>query len=299
MRFGDFNVNWRNGNLNPYVIFWVDPNRRLATKSDDSNSTKPVWNERFVVPLPSTPFAAVLTLEIFHAKPSDTPKPLVGTLRVPLGDLPDPENSDRIRTFDVRRPSGRLNGKIRLKIALRERALPDYQNTQKPPFYYASPPPPSYGRLPSSPSPYGSYSSLPNPPPAPAASPLSAARQAPPPYHSVSQSDPYSLYYQGGCYSQAAPSSSPRPSIDRQFSYASVSGGPSAPMDYAHYDQKPRNGKMGSGLGLAFGTNTGGVAGLAIDEGLRYEDGKIGERVETDMGVKKPDEYVYYRRVDY
>lgn len=67
-------------------------------------------------------------------------------------------------------------------------------------------------------------------------------------------------------------------------------------MDYAQYDQKPRNGKMGSGSGLAFGTNTGGVAGLAIDEGLRYEDGKIGE---TDMGVKKPDEYVYYRRVDY
>ncbi|KAI3734941.1 hypothetical protein L6452_14423 [Arctium lappa] len=262
------NVNWRNGDLNPYTIFWVDPNRRLATKSDDSNSTKPVWNERFVVPLPATPFAAILTLEIFHSKPSDTPKPLVGTLRLPLGDLPDPQNSNRIRTFEVRRPSGRLNGKIRLKLALRERALPDYsQNTPQPPFYYASPPPPSYGRLPSSPSP-----------------------TAAPPYHNVSHSDPYSVYYQGGYYSQPPP-----PSIDRQLSYGSVVGGPSAPMDY---DQKGRNGKVGSGSGLGFGANTRGVAGLAIDEGLRYEDGKIGERVENDIGVtKKPDEYRDVERV--
>ncbi|KAJ0564441.1 putative C2 domain-containing protein [Helianthus annuus] len=49
------NVNWRNGNLSPYTIFWLDPNHRLATKSDDSNSTKPVWNERFLIPIPPPP----------------------------------------------------------------------------------------------------------------------------------------------------------------------------------------------------------------------------------------------------
>ncbi|XP_076900738.1 uncharacterized protein LOC143554979 [Bidens hawaiensis] len=104
------NVNWRNGDLNPYAIFWLHPDNRLATKSDDSNSTKPVWNERFVILLPSTPCTTILTLEMFHAKPSDTPKPLIGTLHISLADLPKPENLNRIRTFDLRRPSGRLHG---------------------------------------------------------------------------------------------------------------------------------------------------------------------------------------------
>ncbi|KAK6164321.1 hypothetical protein DH2020_001185 [Rehmannia glutinosa] len=40
------NVNWRNGDLKPYVILWVNPDRRQATKPDDSGSTRPVWNER-------------------------------------------------------------------------------------------------------------------------------------------------------------------------------------------------------------------------------------------------------------
>ena len=46
------NVNWRSGgDLKPYAVFWVDPDRRLATKSDDSGSTRPVWNERFTLSL--------------------------------------------------------------------------------------------------------------------------------------------------------------------------------------------------------------------------------------------------------
>ncbi|KAI3695815.1 hypothetical protein L1987_78817 [Smallanthus sonchifolius] len=265
------NVNWRNGDLNPYVIFWLDPDRRLVTKSDDSNSTKPVWNERFVLPLSSTPSAAVLTLEIFHAIPSDTPKPLIGTLRISLADLPDPENPNRIRTFDLRRPSGRYNGKIRLKMAIRERPLLDYQNTPHPQFYYNNTPPPSYGRMP-----YGSFASLPVPPPPPPAATL------PSPYQYVSHPDPYSGHFQGGpgYYSNPAPP----PSIERQFSYG---GG----MDHGQYDKKGRGGKMGLGI-------TRGVAGLAIDDGFRYEDEKISERFETEIGLKKPDNYTYYRRVE-
>ncbi|KAK9059724.1 hypothetical protein SSX86_020428 [Deinandra increscens subsp. villosa] len=298
------NVSWRTGDLHPYVIFWLHPDRRFATKSDDSNSTKPVWNERFVIPLPSAPSAAALTLEIFHAIPSNTPKPLVGTLRVPLADLPDPENPNRIRTFDLRRPSGRLNGKIRLKLALRERPLPDYQNTPHPQFYYNNTPPPSsYGRMPLTPSPYGpygSYGSLPNPPPPPVASLPSPYRMStlPNEYRYVSQPDPYSVTHQAGYSSHPPP---PPPAIERQFSYVGGGGGGgiTGPMDYAQYDKKPSSVKMGSGYGSSSGGITRGLAGLAIDEGVRYEDGRISDRFESDIGIQKPDNYAYNRRVDY
>lgn len=303
------NVNWRNGDLNPYAIFWLDPDRRLATKSDDSNSTKPVWNERFIIPIPSSPATAVLTLEIFHSKPSDTPKPLVGTLRVPIDDLPNPEDSTVIRTFELRRPSGRLNGKIRLKLALRERPLPDYQITPQPSYYYTTAPP-SYGRY--TPSPYNHSPSLPPPPPPPAAPP--APSPPPPhPYHYGSYSDPYSGYYQGGYYSQPPPPQTPRPFTDRPASYGGGGGGgsgPSAPIDYAQYEQKQKTGKVapsGPGLGLGLGTGlaagavAGGLAGLSIDEGLRYEDEKVAERVESDLNARELDDYSDYRhnRVDY
>ncbi|KAL8247828.1 hypothetical protein R6Q59_009044 [Mikania micrantha] len=159
------NVNWRNGDLNPYVTLWLHPDHRLATKSDDSNSTKPVWNEFFTIPLPSSLAAAVLTLEIFHSKPYDTPKPLVGALRLPINDLSDLENPTVIRTFDLRRPSGRPHGKIRLKLALRERLLLDYQNAPQPAYYYATARHSSYGGYP--PSPYHTSPPLPPPPTVP------------------------------------------------------------------------------------------------------------------------------------
>ncbi|KVI09915.1 neural Wiskott-Aldrich syndrome protein-like [Cynara cardunculus var. scolymus] len=300
------NVNWRNGDLSPYAIFWLDPDRRLATKSDDSNSTKPVWNERFLIPLPSVSAAAVLTLEIFHSKPSDTPKPLVGTLRVPIDDLPNPEDSTVIRTFELRRPSGRPSGKIRLKLALRERPLPDYQVTPQPAYYYTTAPPPSYGRYPPSQPPYGT--SL---PPPPAVAPPAPSPPPPHPYHYGSYTDPYAGYYQGGYYSQPPPPQTPRPFTDRQSSYGggggggsgSVSGGPSAPVDYAQYEQKQRPGKVASGpglgTGLAVGAVAGGLAGLALDEGSRYEEEKIADRVESDLNARELDDYSDYRRVGY
>ncbi|XP_071706921.1 uncharacterized protein [Rutidosis leptorrhynchoides] len=290
------NVNWRNGDLTPYVIFWLDPDRRLATKSDDLNSTKPVWNERFVIPFTTTPSASVLTLEIFHSKPLDTPKPLVGTLRLQIDDLPElynPNHPTVTRNFDLRRPSGRINGKIRLKLAFRERPLPNYQNIPQPSYYYNTTPPTSYPRY----------------PPSPAAPPAPSPPPPPPPqhpYHYGSFSDPYSGYYQSGYYTQPPPppppslhpQQTPRPYTDRPVSYATGSGGPSAPVDYAQFDQKQKTGKLGLGLGV--GAVAGGLGGLSIDEGLRYEDEKIGDSAESVLSARELDDYSGYRRhVDY
>lgn len=121
------NVNWRNGDLRPYATFWFNYNYdkpRHTTKVDDSNSTKPVWDEHFVIDLPFPPYSTFLNLEIRHdAQPLHLQKHLVGTLLFKLKDLPDPENSKLIRKFDLTRPSGRPNGKIHLKLAFPESAL--------------------------------------------------------------------------------------------------------------------------------------------------------------------------------
>ncbi|TQD73337.1 hypothetical protein C1H46_041127 [Malus baccata] len=288
------NVNWKNGDLKPYAVFWVDPDRRLATKSDDSGSTRPVWNERFTVPLTLSLHHSFLTLEIFHSKPSETSKPLVGTLRVPLKDLPNQDDSTRIRTFQLVRPSGRPQGKIRVKLAVRERPLPpDYHITPPPSYFYGGapmPPPPVRDFRSYSPSPY--ISTLQASAPSPSLSP------PPPPYHYSSYSDPYSGYYPA--YYSSAPPHPPRPFFDRPVNYGGPSGsggpgGPSAPLDYSNYDQnqKPKSGKMGLGTGLAVGAVAGGLGALALDEGLRYEEDKMAERVENDMGER--DEYSNYR----
>ncbi|CAK9135731.1 unnamed protein product [Ilex paraguariensis] len=293
------NVNWRHGDLKPYVIFWVDPDRRLATKSDDSGSTRPVWNERFVLPLTLSPQDSFLTLEIFHSKPSETPKPLVGTLRFPLKDLGDSDDFTKLRTFEVRRPSGRPQGKIRLKLAVRERFLPDYHSAPpQPSFYYhtAPPAPPStrdYRGY--TPSPYASLP--PTIPPAATVTPSPSLSPPPPPqplsYTYGSYSDPYTGYY--SAYYSRPPPPPPPPFIDRQTSYGGA--GPSAPVDYASpYDQKAKSGKMGLGTGLAVGAVAGALGGLALEGGLKYEEERIADKVESDLSVR--DDYSEYR-VDY
>ncbi|GAV56788.1 C2 domain-containing protein, partial [Cephalotus follicularis] len=258
------NVNWKSGgDLKPYAVFWVDPDRRLSTKSDDSGSTRPVWNERFTLPITLPFHDSVLTLEIFHSKPSETLKPLVATLRVPIHDLPDPEDTSRIRTYVLTRPSGRPQGKIRVKMGIRERLFPDYHITPPPSYYYTSAPPPPARD-------YRAY----------AAPPYSAYPEA------------YPGYYPG-YYSAAAlpPPLPPRQLFERTGAY----GGPSAPVDYSPYDQqKAKSGKMGGlGMGLGVGAVAGALGGLALEEGLKYEEEKIADRVESNLSSKE--DYLDYR----
>jgi len=43
---------------------------------------------------------------------------------------------------------------------------------------------------------------------------------------------------------------------------------------------------MGVGTGFAVGAVAGALGGLALEEGLKYEEEKITERVENDMAVR-------------
>ncbi|KAL2542431.1 Calcium-dependent lipid-binding (CaLB domain) family protein [Abeliophyllum distichum] len=207
------NVNRRQGDHRPYIIFWVDPDRRLATKPDDSGTTRPVWNERFVLPLSLPPRDSLLTLVIFHSRPSETSKPLVGTLRIELRDLlvDSNESAIRVKSFEFKRPSGRPHGKIRLKLSLRERSNDNYQTAPPSSYIYStarSPPLPTYpGRD------YGGYSSAPYSSLPVVHQPPSMSSPPPPPApqsFSYTYSDPYSGYYPS-YYSQVPSPPPPRP----------------------------------------------------------------------------------------
>lgn len=282
------NVNWRNGDLKPYVILWVDPDRRQATKPDDSGSTRPVWNERFVLPLTLPPRESALTMEVFHSKPSETSKPLVGSLRFELRDLlaESDDSPTRLRAFELLRPSGRPHGKIRLKIGLIERPVENYHPAPASGYYYSSAPPP--------PMPYRGYS----PPPYSTLPPPSSFSPPPPPHSQpyYSYSEPHSGYYSSYYSPAPAPPPAPRPFMERQTqsSYGGLgASGPSAPVDYTPYDYHKRIvGKpgMGMGTGLAVGAVAGALGGLALEEGIKYEEEKIAERVENDLASTARDD---------
>lgn len=83
----------------------------------------------------------------------------------------------------------------------------------------------------------------------------------------------------------------PRPFFERTGGYC----GPSAPVDYSPYDHQRQKGagKMGFGTGLAVGAVAGVLGGLALEEGLNYEEEKIAEKVENDLAAR--DDYSDYR----
>ncbi|KAJ9172472.1 hypothetical protein P3X46_015704 [Hevea brasiliensis] len=226
------NVNWRKGDLKPYATFYLDnSDQRLATHSDDSGCTRPVWNERFTLPITHPQSDSMLTLEILHCNLSETPKPLVGTVKFPLSQLLVSDDSDNsVRTLELIRPSGRPQGKVRLKLAVKEHSLPplmqDYHTLPMYGHYYnPAPPPPSghYSGFPPSPYPYsdhyGYYSSYYPPQPHLPSRPL---------YNGASN---YNLPT-GPSAPVYLSSPSPPESLQKTSNYC-VPSGPSAPLDYS------------------------------------------------------------------
>lgn len=307
------NVNWRNGDLKPYAVAYLEPDRRSATKSDDSGSTRPVWNEHLTLPLPfdgNDAYSQTLTLDIFHSRPSETPKPLVGTVRVPLKelvvDLDDFSSSAAIpppiKTLELRRPSGRPQGKVRIKVAVRERPLPPppEQNYRIPPppppsgYYYSTAPPlaaPMPQQPPPQPRDYRTFSQ----PPQPVAHYPSTvpSRQSQYSFHGIDDAAYYDPYYFSSGAAYYPPSPAPARPVYYDRPGPASYGGPSAPVDYSpSYEQKTKGSRMGLGAGLAVGAVAGALGGLALEEGLKYEEEKIVERVESDIAAR--DDYIDY-----
>ncbi|CAD6265102.1 unnamed protein product [Miscanthus lutarioriparius] len=254
------NVNWRNGDLRPYAVLWVDDGPKCSTRVDPDNGEDPVWDEKVVVPVPPASAArlgdAVLHVDVVHAASGGDDaeavvKPLVGSARLPLRDVLDdaggvvggPKVS---RTLRLKRPSGRPQGRLEVRVAVREAPPPRY--------YDPSPyPAPAYGN------PAGAASRDPYyaAPPAYGGQPPYAAPPAG--YPAAAAAPPY-----GGGYGYGA-AAAPAPAA----AYGDPAAAPPA----------QKSSKMGMGTGLAVGAAAGLLGGLALAEGASYLEDKFEDRV--------------------
>ncbi|KAF2312246.1 hypothetical protein GH714_028741 [Hevea brasiliensis] len=256
------NVNWRHGPLRPYVVVWVDPNKKCSTRVDEEGDACPLWDQTLVISLPPGPIQDhTLYIDIVNAGAEEDTKPLIGSARLKLVDvLDDVGVGERAkRTLQLKRPSGRPQGKVDVKVSIRE---PRYR---APDAYYQPPygvPPPSASRD----YPYGSpYSAAPPPPPT---NPYYAA--APP------------TGYPYGGYNAPPP---PAPYGQSSYDYGQQ------PVYVQEEKKKSKFGGMGTGL--AVGAVAGALGGLALAEGFdALEDhvaDEAAEKVEDDLGYDGDD----------
>jgi len=120
------NVNWRHGDLRPYAVAWVDSGTRCSTRVDLDGGENPAWDEKVLVPLPpaSRLDDAVLHVDVVHANADEGVKPLVGSARLPLRDVLDEAGlgGKAARTLRLKRPSGRPQGRLDVRVAVKEPA---------------------------------------------------------------------------------------------------------------------------------------------------------------------------------
>ncbi|XP_047316292.1 protein SRC2-like [Impatiens glandulifera] len=265
------NVNWRHGQTKPYAVVWVDPNNRFSTRVDEEHDTCPFWDHTLTVPLNAPIDESTLFIDIVHAGAGEGTKPLIGSVRFPLRNDVVVDHANL--KLDLRRPSGRPQGKIEFRVSIREsRGCPVSEpyyagNTsrdcyaQAPMPYgnpYAAPPPaypygygqPSYGQMGYSQPGYGQ--------------PVGYGTQDV--YRQSGRYGTHEVYGQSGGYGSQEP-----------YGQASYGGGGSS----------GGGSKFGMGTGLAVGAVAGVLGGIALVEGAEYVEDKItddiAEKVEDDF----------------
>ncbi|RLM84957.1 uncharacterized protein C2845_PM04G10580 [Panicum miliaceum] len=284
------NVNWRHGDLRPYAVAWVDSGARCSTRVDLDGGESPTWDEKILVPLPpaSRLDDAVLHIDVVHANADEGVKPLVGSARLPLRDVLDEAGlgGKAARNFRLKRPSGRPQGRLDVRVAVKEpaRYYEPYpaaggyaQTGTRDPYgpgagaggYYGGSGGGGYGGGYGSGAAYGSagygaaqpYAAAP-----PAGYPSAYGGSAPPP--------PQPAY---GAAATAAPAYGAAPAAG-----AAVAA-----------DGKKKGNKMGMGTGLAVGAAAGVLGGLALAGGASYLENKMEERVaeRVEDNLEREDSY--------
>ncbi|RWR88385.1 protein SRC2 [Cinnamomum micranthum f. kanehirae] len=241
------NVNWRHGDLRPYVVVWVDASAKSSSRVDDRNDTDPVWNEKLTIPLHDRRVEdSTLSIDIVHANAEDGTKPLIGSARLPLNEVGLGEKC--LRKLKLKRPSGRPHGKLEVEVEVRQpRIYPPPTATYAPP----------YGQ--------GQQSSSRDLPYAYGAPPPYAAAAPPPAVYPLNPSP----YGQPAAYGQQPASGyGQQPDYGQQPGYGKPASGASAPV-------QQKKSKFGLGTGLAVGAVGGLLGGLAIAEGADYMENKI------------------------
>ncbi|GJN34719.1 hypothetical protein PR202_gb23410 [Eleusine coracana subsp. coracana] len=265
------NVNWRNGDLKPYAVLWIDSGAKVSTRVDVDGGESPTWDDKLLVPLPPSSRLddAVLYVDVVHANAGEGVKsPLVGSARLPLRDILDDAGvggGKASRTLRLKRPSGRPQGKLDIRVAVKE-----------PSRYYDPNPYPAPGSYASSRDTYaaggagygGGYGSAPPPSGYPAA------------YGTAQPPSGYPAAY------GAAP---PQPA------YGSAYGAAAAPPVVGGVDpgQQKKGSKMGVGTGVAVGAAAGLLGGLALAGGASYLEDKFEDHVaeKVEENLEREDSY--------
>ncbi|XP_021892067.1 protein SRC2 homolog [Carica papaya] len=262
------NVNWRNGKTRPYAVVWVDPKNKCSTKVDEEGDTSPVWDDTLVIPLPGpVDDDTVLFIDVVHAGREEDTKPLIGSARLNLREVIDEVGRGErcSRTLKLKRPSGRPQGKLDVKVMIKEPRYYAPDPYHAPP--YGVPPPAAGSRDYQYDQPYG----------------------VPPPNPYYQTAAPPSGYPYGG-YS-APPHGQPGYG---QQSYGQGSyGGQSTGYGYQQEEEKKKSKFGGMGTGLAVGAVAGVLGGLAIAEGVDALEDHIAdeaaEKVEEDLAYDGDD----------
>ncbi|XP_057489687.1 uncharacterized protein LOC130775585 [Actinidia eriantha] len=129
------NVNWRYGRIKPYAVVWVDPKSKCSTRVDEEGDTCPFWDQTLVIPLNGPIEDSALYIDIVHVDAAEDTKPLIGSARLRLNDVVDEIGLGEsvVRKLELKRPSGRPQGKVEVKVSVRQ---PRYR---APDPYYAPP----------------------------------------------------------------------------------------------------------------------------------------------------------------
>lgn len=281
------NVNWRHGPNRPYAVVWVDPHNKTTTRVDETGDTEANWDQTLVLPLPPGPIDDFsIFIAIVHAGPEQDTKPFIGSARLNLGEIlrDATMGGDRPRTVTLKRPSGRPQGKLDVRVTIRDMggyrgcALASYYappygvplSSSAPPPYgcpYGAPPPVRDSYYPAAPShspqqvhdPY--YPSVPSQP------------QARDSYYSTAAAVlPSGVPYNG--YHPSAPAMTSgygQPSYGYNQQTGGCGGGNM---------EKKRSKFGGMGAGLAMGVAAGALGGLAIGQGIDYIEDKIEDEVQ-------------------
>ncbi|PNX74092.1 putative peroxisomal membrane protein PEX13-like [Trifolium pratense] len=306
------NVNWRNGPNRPYAVVWVDPTQKRSTNVDESGDTQPKWDEKLLIPLPPSASInnSVLFIDVLHSEPNDKPL-IIGSTRLPLDKVETEDGSRGSRTLELRRPSGRPQGTIDIKVIVK--------NTG-----YCAPygvPPPYGAPYGAPPSPYGNsygtgvsvtYGNPYNVAPPPLGYPVVA------PTYGYNQSTQHGLgsgpsvnVTVGGTaapeknnqsygYGQGGQQSGPTVNVtvggvapEKNNAPQSFGYGQSGPQGSGYgqsgstvnvivgkeVQQEKKSSKFGLGTGLVMGAVVGGIGALALEKGIDAIEDKIADRV--------------------
>ncbi|KAF2573330.1 hypothetical protein F2Q70_00000847 [Brassica cretica] len=105
--------------MKTYAVAWIDPERKLTTRVDNTGGTSPTWNDKFVFRLDEEALydgTSIVVIEIYALHWFKDIH--VGTVQTLISDLVNPSSGMRFVTLEVLRASGRPHGLLNIAVGL-------------------------------------------------------------------------------------------------------------------------------------------------------------------------------------